>query len=212
MRKYLRGVYFGLGAAVLLLGTSLSVLFARGPSQDAILPQIEMGRTAPAFTLSTVGGQVTSLDDYHGKIVVLFFTSPHCPLADAYEKRVADLAKRHASDSHVVFLSINSFLDDHSISACRKQGWLASKSYLTLLDPSGEAAIHYAATRTGTFYVIGRRGTVRYAGAFDDNADPRRVQREYVSDAIDAILTGKPITTTYTQATGTLLRPQIASR
>src|SRR5437660_849421 len=55
-------------------------------------PPLAIGAQAPDFRLPGVDGKTYTLDDFKdAKVLVVIFTCNHCPTAQAYEKRFADL-------------------------------------------------------------------------------------------------------------------------
>src|SRR4051812_31757939 len=73
--------------------------------------KLNVGDKAPAFTgLEGVDGKKHALADYKDKdVLVLVITCNHCPVAVAYEDRIIDFTKKHASspDSKVGVIAIN---------------------------------------------------------------------------------------------------------
>ena len=81
MKKYL---------IVLIMCTWLSNhLFARIDP-----PTLEIGASAPDFTLPGTDGKKYSLKDFSSsKLLLIVFTCNHCPTAQAYEDRIIQLVK-----------------------------------------------------------------------------------------------------------------------
>ena len=72
--------------------------------------ELEAGRPAPPFKLTTFEGKTASLSDYRGKIVVLEWLNFECPFSLYHYKTVktmANLAKKY-KDKNIVWLAINS--------------------------------------------------------------------------------------------------------
>jgi len=91
-----------LATALILLG---SAAFATATAHAD--PQV--GKMAPDFTLSDIGGQSHSLSDYRGKIVVLEWTNPECPIVGKhYNSGNMPRLQKEAEAKGVVWLSINS--------------------------------------------------------------------------------------------------------
>ena len=71
----------------------------------------QVGKPAPAFTLADANGKEYSLSDYEGKIVVLQWINPKCPVCVrcASNGLVEDMHKQVKKvDDNVVFLAVNS--------------------------------------------------------------------------------------------------------
>ncbi len=178
----------GIVAAIVMCASCLSVLLAR--SATAISPVAQIEVAAPDFTLMDTSGEPVSLRKYRGQVVVVFFTDPRCPVSNAYSGRILALARRYA-DQPVQLLAIASGANVREPTYVKElcvQRRILGEEFPTLLDPDGHVATRFGATVTPSFYVIGRHGLLRYAGAFDDNQDETKAKRSYVIEAIDAAL------------------------
>ena len=77
-----------LAIAILALIPSTSTAVADPPG----LKTLPIGSAAPDFHLPGVDGKTYSLSDFSdAKVLVVIFTCNHCPTAQAYEKRIAQL-------------------------------------------------------------------------------------------------------------------------
>jgi len=69
--------------AIVMLFPALSG--AEGALQDPPLKTLEIGDPAPDFSLPGVDGKTTTLADFaSSKLLIVAFTSNHCPTAQAY--------------------------------------------------------------------------------------------------------------------------------
>jgi hypothetical protein len=75
-----------------------------------------------------------------------------------------------------------------------------------LVDADGTVGKLYAAKSTPTMYVIDPQGTVIYAGGIDDTptTNPEAIagSRNYVREALDFALAGKPVEVSSSKAYG----------
>lgn len=178
------------GVAALLLYSSISYAAA-------------VGKAAPAFTLSGIDGEEYSLSDFAGKVVVLEWTNYGCPFVKKhYKSGNMQALQESAKDMEVVWLSICS-------SAPGKQGHMSAaewkeaakdhgvESHAVLIDEDGSVGRMYGAKVTPHMYVIDAAGTLVYDGAIDSiaSASVSDIERaeQYVSNAIEATLAGKPV-------------------
>ena len=161
----------------------------------------KIGAAAPAFTLKDTAGKDVSLSDFAGKIVVLEWMNPDCPVCrekmenGSVAKMMAD---SKAIDPNVVFLFINSthYMADKPAS---------SGDYLTknkvqaaaLIDGDGAVGKAYGAKTTPHCYVIAADGTLAYDGAIDDKGSTN-----YVVSAVKALKEGKAVSPATTKAYG----------
>jgi peroxiredoxin len=191
------------------LSLALTFLLLSGLTAYA---QVENGAAAPNFTLTDTNGTVHHLSDFKSKYVVLEWFNPDCPFVVKHYTggNMQGLQKTY-TDKGVVWLSINS-------SAAGKQGhyppselndW-AKKNNVSatalLMDSSGQAGQLFGAKTTPHMYIIDPAGTLIYQGAIDsiNSADPAVIpnSQNYVKNALDESLAGKPITTPATKAYG----------
>jgi len=169
-------------------------------------------KVAPAFALADVNGTVHSLAKYAGKIVVLEWTNYDCPFVKKfYSVGAMQALQEKYTAKDVVWLTVCS-------SAAGKQGhftqaeWLKRmegsgvKATAVLLDETGETGKAYGAQNTPHMYVIDKVGHLVYQGAIDDkrSANPADIEgaRNYVKEAIKALMDGKTIEVAETKAYG----------
>ena len=134
------------------------------------------------------------------KAVVLFFMSEKCGTTWKYEKRVGKLLKDNAKKD-VVVLGVRSSLNDTSESI-RKFAESKNFAMPVLDDPKSEMARYYKARQTPTFVVIDKKGVMRYFGSFDNSASEDGVTKNYLPDAVAAVLEGKDVPVKQTQPFG----------
>ncbi len=165
---------------------------------------VEIGRPAPDFALTDLDGQSRHLSDFKGKVVVLEWNNPDCPIVHKHydSGNIPGLQKAAAADG-VVWLLINSGAPgkeggDYSsdqIKAWLRQRGSAPTAYLR--DPTGAVGHLYEAKTTPHMFVITAAGTLAYDGAIDsisstDQADiPRAVN--YVKAALAEVEAGQPV-------------------
>jgi cytochrome c biogenesis protein CcmG/thiol:disulfide interchange protein DsbE len=198
----------GLAAAIVLLASCLSVLVARNVTA-APMPRAQLDLPAPAFTLEDLDGNSMSLAKLRGKVVVLAFLDHRCPIANAYRRRINDLAARYADRDEVAIISILSFLgesDDLRLRDLRLQRQIQGDTLPTLIDAQATVARQYGVVRIPTFCIIDASGTLRYVGAFDDARDPTAVASHWCRDAVANLLRGNAVPVRETEITGCPLR------
>ena len=172
----------------------------------------KVGAPAPGFSLPDSHGKAYSLGDFKGKYVVLEWFNPGCPFVQKHYKsdNMQNLQKEFTGKG-VVWLTIDS-------SAPGNQGYLtpadANKqvaewkidSTALLLDPNGKVGHEYGATNTPHMYVIDPSGKLIYSGAIDDkpstDLDDVKTANNYVKDAIEEAMAGKPVATPTSRAYG----------
>lgn len=167
----------------------------------------KIGAKAPGFVLKTIDGKDVNLSDYKGSIVVLEWTNHECPVVQRYvvkqksmQKTLASLKDKAAKISSekpvdVIWLAIDSshFCEDKKKEI---QGYYAEQKigYPYLLDASGEVGRKYGAKTTPHMFVIDAKGVLAYSGSLDDDRyGGAENVRNYVSDAVTALLNGSTV-------------------
>lgn len=142
--------------------------------------------------LKGVDGKTHSLNDYKkADVLVIAFTCNHCPVANAYEARFNELAKRYKADKvHFVAISVSDS-DVDNLDAMRKRSKAKGYEFDYLQDLSQESARNFGAMVTPHLYVLDKNRQISYMGAFDDSMNPAKVENHYVEDAVKALLAGK---------------------
>lgn len=168
---------------------------------------LQIGEQAPDFDLPGVDGKNYSLDDFaDAKILIVFFSSNHCPYVVGSEDR---MLKLHADyePKGVAMIAINSNETenhstdsfDHMIVRAQEKGF----TFPYVRDESQEAALAYGALRTPHYFVFDEKRNLRYTGRMDDN--PRQAGLETtheLRDALDAQLGGEDLHVTTTNPIG----------
>jgi len=168
--------------------------------------ELQIGKKAPAFTLTDVQGQVHNLKDYRGKLVVLEWINYDCPFVKKHYNsgNMQSLQKKYTAKD-VVWLSINS-------SAPGKQGNFNSEEVLKrssdqgasftayLQDSDGKVGKNYGAKTTPHMFVINGKGKLMYMGGIDNvkstNVKDIAEATNYVAAALDALLIGEKVDVT----------------
>ena len=154
----------------------------------------EVGEAAPAFTLRDESGLQHSLAQYRGKVVVLEWTNPECPFVQRhYAAKTMEKTRAALANRQVVWLAIDStsFNTPEKSAAWKQQ---QAFSFPVLQDPSGMVGHAYGAKTTPHMFVIDASGVLRYAGAIDDDPRGRSPSAtNYVQQAVEAVLAGKPV-------------------
>ncbi|MGH7149087.1 MAG: thioredoxin family protein [Planctomycetota bacterium] len=168
-----------------------------------------VGDPAPDFSLMDLGGKSASLKEIRGegkdaKVVVVDFWSRNCPYSIAWDARLKEI-HRDYSTKGVVLLAIDSNQTEakEQIADFVKEKEIP---FRVLLDPDSAVADLYGGKTTPHCFVIGKDGKLAYIGAVDSNASTPLKSGEgvtnYLRDALDAVLAGKPVATPTTKAVG----------
>lgn len=189
-----------------------SLLFLMMLMSLSTMAAVEIGDSAPSFSLKAEDGKYYGLDKYKGKVIVLEWLNHGCPFVRKYydSGNMQSLQQKY-TEQGVVWLSIVSSAEGKqghvdASGAFREKQENSSKATHILLDPTGEAGQKYAAKTTPHMYVIDEQGKLIYQGAIDsipstDKDDIAKAQ-SYISLALDAKLSGEEIKITDTKAYG----------
>ena len=173
-------------------------------------PAYDLGDTVSDFKLKNVDGKTVSLSDYKSsKGVIVIFDCNTCPYSKAYNDRIVQLSKKYGPQGFPL-VAINANNPDLSpgdsfsemVSQAKKKGY----DFPYLVDETQSVARSFGATNTPHVFVLQNDGgnfKVMYIGTIDNNArDEAAVTKKYVENAVDELLTNKPVTKSKTKAIG----------
>jgi peroxiredoxin len=194
-----------LAAAIALAILATSVAWAGKYNRT-----LDIGDSAPAWKdLPGTDGKRHSLADLRDKeVVVVVFTCNSCPYAVDVEQRLIALDKQLSAEGKGALVAVcsNVFQDDTLEKiADRAKEKEFSFAYLHD-DEKSSLANAFGARRTPEFFVLDKERKVIYMGAIDDSPDGKNVKQKYVSDAVAAVLAGKPPEVKETPPVGCLIR------
>lgn len=175
------------------------------------LAGVSPGDTAPDFELKDPEGNTHGLSDYDDKIIVLEWFNFGCPFVKKhYKSDNMQSLQKHYTEKDVIWLTVAS-------SAPGKQGYLTPETAKTqpllenaehsalLLDSKGTVGKLYGAQTTPHMFIIDKNKVV-YNGAIDDirstDLDDVPKATNYVKQALDELLAGKPVSVKTTKPYG----------
>jgi peroxiredoxin len=159
---------------------------------------LAIGADGPPFQglLGTDGARHGTADYADREMLVLLFSSNRCPTAKAYTQRMNDLQARYGPRG-VQLLAINSndphLYPEESYERMIETSTEQSYSFPYLWDEGQRVACAYGPTRTFHVFVLDRERRLRYEGRFDDARLPERVTSHDLANALDDLLTGRPV-------------------
>jgi peroxiredoxin len=174
----------------------------------------KIGDMATDFKLENVDGKMVSLSDYKdAKGYIVIFTCNTCPYSVAYEDRIIALDKKYKSKGYPVFAVMPNnpgVQPGDSFEGMQARAKAKGFTFPYLLDKGQRIYPQYGATKTPHVYILEKTtkgNEVKYIGAIDDNyRDVNEVKERYVENAVDALLSGKPIETKETRAIGCTIK------
>jgi thiol-disulfide isomerase/thioredoxin len=177
---------------------------------------LEPGAKAIDFNLKGIDGKMYSLKSFEeAKILVVIFSAPHCPTAQAYEDRIIQFQKDYKNKGvQVVMINPNS-----PESVC-----LEERGYTDLGDTfedmqirakdkgfnfpflddgiTGETSIKYGPVATPHAYIFDSERVLQYVGRIDDSEKIGTATEHNLIDAVDAILANKEVEVKQTKVFG----------
>ncbi|MGB7159811.1 MAG: redoxin domain-containing protein [Tepidisphaeraceae bacterium] len=176
---------------------------------------LEIGSAAPDFALKGVDDKDYTLGDFKdAKVLVIVFTTNHCPTANAYEQRIIDLHKDYATKAVAVVainpndpkavrldeLGYTDLQDDFESMKLRAKE--RSFAFPYLYDGDAQAAAKsYGCQATPHVFIFDQERKLRYTGRIDDGEVKPPTSHD-ARNAIDALLAGKPVPVEKTKVFG----------
>jgi len=184
-----------------------TVLFAAASAASA---QAIVSQAAPPFTATDITGKTVSLSQLKGKYVVLEWFQPNCPFVQKhYNSGNMPAVQKYAAGKDVVWLSVHTTYESTAEETAALGDWMKSNKAApsaVLVDTKGAMGKAYGAKATPHMYLINPSGRLVYGGAIDSKptANPADIQTatNYVKQAIDESLAGRPVSKPVTQAYG----------
>lgn len=182
---------------------------AAKPGTPEGLRELQIGDSAPDFSLPGIDGKTHTLAEYRdAKVLMVAFISNHCPSSHAVEARFMALIKEHAGKGFA-FVAINPnhpdglTIDELGYSKY-DDGFEDMKRYAAdqgfhfpyLFDGETQAtALAYGCLATPHVFVFDAERKLRYKGYYDDSRfeDPATVKAPDARNAVEALLAGLPV-------------------
>lgn len=185
---------------------------AEGEQGRAVTPGAKVGQPAPEFTLVDCTGKKHTLSDQKDKVVVLEWVNQECPWSLKAVPVMKDLRKKYA-DKGVVWIGIDSTASrkpDDNIKYIKDK----ELDFPILMDNDGKVGRLYGAKTTPHIYVI-KKGVLVYMGGLHNDQYERKPAaefRNYLDDALTAVLAGKDVPMTETTPWGCAVKYKASDR
>ena len=179
---------------------------------------LKIGDSAPDFALPGIDGKAHRLAEYKaGKVLVLIFTSNHCPTSHGAEARIKKLIA-DTRPKGVTFVAINPNHPDglsvdelgyskysDSFADMKKYAADCGFDFPYLYDGDKQTtAKAYGCLATPHVFIFDSDLKLRYKGRFDDSqyADAATVKSSDARNAVEALLAGQPVPVPITKPHG----------
>ncbi|HOD84148.1 MAG: thiol-disulfide oxidoreductase [Planctomycetes bacterium ADurb.Bin126] len=168
---------------------------------------LEIGQAAPDFRLPGVDGKTCSLADFaQADVLVVVFTCNHCPTAQAYEGRIKQLAADY-KDRKVALVAVSpndplavrpdelGYTDlNDSLEEMKLRAKDQAFNFPYLYDGEDQKFSRACgAVATPHALVFDRDRKLRYSGRIDESERTQKPASPDLRNAIEAVLTGKPV-------------------
>jgi thiol-disulfide isomerase/thioredoxin len=207
----------------LLVALTVSLRAASNPLLDkagnpAGFQTLAIGDAAPDFNLPGIDGRNYTLKDFAGPdILMVLFTSNHCPTSHAIEDRLKELLAdmkgksfgivainpNHPEGLNIAELGYGEFNDsfEEMTPYAKKQGWTFPYLYDGEKQTTARA---YGCIATPHVFILDKARKLAYAGRFDDSRfpEPETVKSPDVRNALNDMLAGRPVAVPLTKAHG----------
>jgi thiol-disulfide isomerase/thioredoxin len=182
------------------------VAFAAG--EPPVLP---VGSSLPAFSLPGIDGKTYTEKSFTSDFLVLIFTCPHCPTAQAYQERIKKLVVDYAPKK-VTVVAINpnnaaavrldelAYTDlSDSFPEIQERARDQKLNFLWLDDgPKQELSQKMGPVATPHVFIFDKARRLRFEGRIDDAERESAATKFDTRVALDALIAGKepPVTST----------------
>jgi len=200
MKRFL----FLITVLIFQVGSALDAATTEG--KNGLLP---LGSPMPGFSLTdVVSGQTVSSEGLpQKKVTMVAFICRSCPYSQHVKKSLAQLGRDYA-DKDVAIVTISSndsaAYSDDSPESLREMAQERGFNFPLLFDESQKTAQSFTAIATPDIFVFDSNRKLVYRGQFDDtrpHSGGEATGRD-VREAIDALLSGKPVSTHQKSAIG----------
>lgn len=170
------------------------------------VPSVDIGAEIGDFRLPDEIGNMHTLRSYRGKIVVFVSWSYKCPSCIRYTHRL-DILHGKYDKSRVAVIGISAG-DMEDAAAIRANKANLGIHFPVLLDRDGRLAAMLGVTHIPSVFIIDENARLRYRGAIDNDKQIGDRKREaYAEDAIEALLSSRPVAVQEIEAKGCMIRP-----
>ncbi len=183
----------------IMLGVIAAALFVGFALRDEPVQKVDN------FTLQDYNGVKHSLTDYKSsKAIVLMFIATQCPVSNSYNDRMNDLYKDYA-DRGIAIVGINSNKQE-SVEEVKEHATSHGFKFPILKDWNNVVADKLGATVTPEIYVLNPGLEILYHGRIDNSSRLDRITSKDLRNALDEILSSKPVTVNSTKAFGCTIK------
>jgi peroxiredoxin len=189
-----------LAAAIIAVLVIAGFIFFNDDSNVIAFEGLAVGSTVENFKLPDTNGAERSLSDLKGKNgTVVVFVSAQCPVVKQYNGRISQFAA-DLEPKGINVVGINS-------NAAESLEWMRSHAaekykFPVLVDKGNVLADKLGANVTPEIYYLNEKNALVYHGAIDNARGGDEITENYLRDAVEATLSGKPVAKATANAIG----------
>jgi len=160
---------------------------------------LPLGTAAPDFRLPDTNGKIVSLADFeNAPALLIVFMCNHCPYVKHIRQGLAQLGRDYLPrGAGIVGINSNDAANypADSPAKMKEEMQVAGYTFPYLYDETQGVAKAYRAACTPDLYLFDKEKKLVYRGQFDDSrpGNGMRVTGMDLRDALDAVLSGKPV-------------------
>jgi peroxiredoxin len=165
-------------------------------------PLINIGEDAPSFQLRDLWGNIFSLNELRGWIVVMNFWSAECTWCERVDHELMNFLDGWKEQVKVVWIASNANETSDFI-----EGVASGRNIpIVLVDDQQQVANLYGAQTTPHFFIVDGKGKLAYQGAWDDISFRQRTATQvYVPRVVKALQHNQTPEVSQTQPYGCVL-------
>ena len=190
---------------VVSLAVAMGCVAAEAIEAFAVEAKPLAGRQIEPFSLQDFRGKAWSLADFKANQgLVVVFLGTECPLAAQYADRLQGLAAKYA-EAGIAVLAIDANQQD-SLAELAHFARVHKLEIPVLRDAGNKVADQFGAQRTPEAFLLDADRKVVFHGRIDDQftygIQRPKIEKAYLTDAIDQLVAGKPIETPFAEPVG----------
>ena len=190
-------------ASVLVI--ALAAIAGSGRNSNDLPAPPAIGTVIDDFKLPDANGKEHSLRSLGGaKGAVILFIATKCPVSNAYNERMQQLAQDYkAKGINVIGINSNS---TEPAAEVKSHAGDKGLTFVILKDDGNKIADRLGATRTPEAYVLDASMKLVYHGRIDNSQRTEGITSNDLRDALDEMLAGKAVTKTGGAAFGCTIK------
>lgn len=160
---------------------------------------LDLGTSAPYFSLPDTSGKLCSFDDYpNAKAFLVMFICNHCPYVIHVRKGIVDLAKDFQKQGIAVFAINSNDVESYPEDSPENMKDFAQKYHYTfpyLFDSTQDVAKSFKAACTPDFFLFDANKKLIYRGQMDGSRPSNSIPNDGIDlrNAIANLFANRPI-------------------